>query len=53
MFLETSSMSAPTISHRGVSEFIDDILCAKNAFAASFDNSLLQMFEVIIFSLGT
>ena len=53
MAREISSMSASVSSQRAVMEFIDDTLCARKAFATSFDSSDDHRLVVIMFSLGT
>ena len=53
MALETWLISAPVASQISEIELIDETLCAKNAFAASLESSLLQILVLIIFSSGT
>src|SRR5271154_4150265 len=51
--LATSSTSAPVASHRAEIELIDEIRCARNAFATSFESSEDQRLVVMIRSRGT
>ena len=53
MALATSFTSAPVFSQSSDIAFIEETLCAKNAFAVNFDNSDDQTLVVKIFSLGT
>ena len=50
MAFDTSFISAPVSSHSAEIEFIELILCAKNAFAVNFESSELHKLVVIIFS---
>ena len=49
----TSVIFAPVASHNAVTEFIELILCAKKAFAVSFDSSELHKLVVIILDSST
>ena len=53
MALETSLIFAPVASHIAETELIEDILCAKKAFATNLDNSELHKFVVKIFEGST
>lgn len=49
----TSFTSAPVASQMAEMALMEEILCARKALAASFDNSELQVLVVIILSRGT
>jgi hypothetical protein len=51
--LATSSTSAPVASHRAEIELIEEIRCARKAFATSLESSDDQRFVVMIRSRGT
>ena len=48
----TSATFAPVFSHSSVSALIEEMRCARNAFAAIFDSSEDQTFVVRIRSRG-
>ena len=50
--LATSSTLASVFSHSADIELIEEIRCAKNAFATSLDSSEDQTLVVNIFSIG-
>mmetsp|Transcript_7708 Transcript_7708/g.28116 ORF Transcript_7708/g.28116 Transcript_7708/m.28116 type:complete len:237 (+) Transcript_7708:677-1387(+) len=49
----TWDTSAPVASHSADMELMEEILCARNAFAASFESSADHKFAVMILSCGT
>ena len=50
--IATSETSAPVASQTADKELMDEILCARNAFAANFDSSELHVLVVKIFFLS-
>ena len=50
---DTSTTSAAVLSHSAEMELMEEIRCARKAFAASFDSSALHTLLVMIFSRGT
>src|SRR5213075_935920 len=53
MALATSSTSAPVASQRAEMELIDEMRCARNALATSFDSSDDHRLVVMMRSRGT
>ena len=53
MAYATSSTSASVASHSAEMLLIDEMRCARNALAVSFDSSALQRFDSMMRSRGT